>query len=109
MFLSNKITLKQIQNIADELERILDENTDEKVMSFTEDKEFKHLLEQINRTLEDRQNVNASYCRSELNTKRMLSNISHDLNMHIAKGEIYGFLGPNGAGKTTVMKMITNQ
>ncbi|WP_313073473.1 hypothetical protein [Lacrimispora sp.] len=51
MFLSNKITLKQIQNIADELERILDENTDEKVMSFTEDKEFKHLLEQINRTL----------------------------------------------------------
>lgn len=35
--------------------------------------------------------------------------IVSDLNMHIAKGEIYGFLGPNGAGKTTVMKMITNQ
>lgn len=35
--------------------------------------------------------------------------IISDLNMHVAKGEIYGFLGPNGAGKTTTMKMITNQ
>lgn len=79
MSLLNKSILKQVQNIADELKRILDENTDEKVMIFTEDKEIKHLLEQINRTLEDRQNANAGYRRSVLNTKRMLSNISHDL------------------------------
>jgi signal transduction histidine kinase len=79
MSLFNKKILKQVQNIADELKRILDENTDEKVMIFTEDKEVKHLLEQINRTLEDRQNANAGYRRSVLNTKRMLSNISHDL------------------------------
>ena len=25
-----------------------------------------------------------------------------DVNLHVKKGEIYGFLGPNGAGKTTV-------
>ena len=31
-----------------------------------------------------------------------------DVNIHIKKGEIYGFLGPNGAGKTSVMKMIAN-
>lgn len=31
-----------------------------------------------------------------------------DMNIHIKKGEIYGFLGPNGAGKTSVMKMVTN-
>ncbi len=31
-----------------------------------------------------------------------------DVNIHIKKGEIYGFLGPNGAGKTTVMKMAAN-
>ncbi|MEG0450408.1 MAG: ABC transporter ATP-binding protein [Lysinibacillus sp.] len=30
------------------------------------------------------------------------------VNMHVKKGEIYGFLGPNGAGKTTIMKMLTN-
>ena len=31
-----------------------------------------------------------------------------DVNIHVKKGEEYGFLGPNGAGKTTVMKMLTN-
>lgn len=31
-----------------------------------------------------------------------------DVDLHVKKGEIYGFLGPNGAGKTTVMKMIMN-
>ena len=31
-----------------------------------------------------------------------------DVDIHIRKGEIYGFLGPHGEGKTTVMKMITN-
>lgn len=36
------------------------------------------------------------------------SEIVININLHIKKGEIYGFLGPNGAGKTTVMKMITN-
>lgn len=30
-----------------------------------------------------------------------------EVNMHVKKGEIYGFLGPNGAGKTTIMKMLT--
>lgn len=34
--------------------------------------------------------------------------IVDSVNLHVKKGEIYGFLGPNGAGKTTVMKMITN-
>jgi ABC-type multidrug transport system, ATPase component len=36
--------------------------------------------------------------------KELVSN----LNMHIWKGQIYGFLGQNGAGKTTTMKMLTN-
>ena len=34
--------------------------------------------------------------------------IVKDVNLHVKKGEIYGFLGPNGAGKTTVMKMLVN-
>lgn len=28
------------------------------------------------------------------------------INIHINRGEIYGFLGPNGAGKTTLIKML---
>lgn len=29
------------------------------------------------------------------------------LNLHIDKGNIYGFLGPNGCGKTTVIRLLT--
>lgn len=29
-----------------------------------------------------------------------------NLNLHIPKGEIFGFVGPNGAGKTTTMKIV---
>jgi ABC-2 type transport system ATP-binding protein len=29
-----------------------------------------------------------------------------DINLHVAKGSIYGFLGPNGAGKTTTLRLI---
>jgi ABC-2 type transport system ATP-binding protein len=29
-----------------------------------------------------------------------------DLDIHVEKGEIYGFLGPNGAGKTTTIKIM---
>ncbi|MEF2877045.1 MAG: ABC transporter ATP-binding protein [Blautia sp.] len=32
--------------------------------------------------------------------------VIHDVNMHVKKGEIYGFIGSNGAGKSTIMKMI---
>lgn len=35
--------------------------------------------------------------------KTLVSNV----NLHIKKGEIYGFLGQNGAGKTTIMKLLT--
>lgn len=35
--------------------------------------------------------------------KALVSNV----NLHIKKGEIYGFLGQNGAGKTTIMKLLT--
>lgn len=31
-----------------------------------------------------------------------------DLNMHVKRGEIYGFVGPNGAGKSTTLKMLLN-
>lgn len=31
----------------------------------------------------------------------------NDLNLHINKGEIFGFVGHNGAGKTTTMKIVS--
>ena len=29
------------------------------------------------------------------------------VNMHVSKGDIYGFVGENGSGKTTVIRLIT--
>lgn len=35
-------------------------------------------------------------------------NVVDHVNLHVKKGEIYGFVGPNGAGKSTIMKMLLN-
>ena len=35
------------------------------------------------------------------------SKVVNAVNMHIRKGDIYGFIGKNGAGKTTFMKMVS--
>ena len=43
--------------------------------------------------------------RIEHYTKRFGDTVAvHDLSLHIAPGEIYGFIGHNGAGKTTTLK-----
>lgn len=40
-------------------------------------------------------------------TKKFGEKLAVDqINMHIKKGEIYGFIGKNGAGKTTTMKLL---
>jgi ABC-2 type transport system ATP-binding protein len=31
----------------------------------------------------------------------------HPLDLHVGRGELFGFLGPNGAGKTTTIRMAT--
>lgn len=68
-----------LRKISEDLCKILDKNTDEKIMLFTDDKNFVELNTQINRILDERQKMKADYRRSQLFTKRMLSNISHDI------------------------------
>ena len=29
------------------------------------------------------------------------------INLHVPKGDLFGFVGPNGAGKTTTIRMVS--
>ena len=33
--------------------------------------------------------------------------VLNNINMHINRGDIYGFIGKNGAGKTTTMRIVS--
>jgi signal transduction histidine kinase len=61
------------------LKRIINEQTDEKLLLHTEDKDMKQLLIEINRLFEHNQKIMADYNKMEISMRKMLSNISHDL------------------------------
>ncbi|MGD9675230.1 MAG: ABC transporter ATP-binding protein [Candidatus Bipolaricaulia bacterium] len=45
--------------------------------------------------------------RTEGLTRRFGSRVAVDaLDLHVPRGEVFGFLGPNGAGKTTTIRML---
>lgn len=70
---------KAIKEIAATIYHIVNFNTDEKIMFFSGNKYIIELMESINIILNDHQKAKADYKKSELSSKRMLSNISHDL------------------------------
>ena len=45
-------------------------------------------------------------CKTFKHAKNTVEAVKN-VNLHVSKGEIFGFLGPNGAGKTTTMRMLT--
>lgn len=70
---------KKLKQISWKLEEILDSGSDEKIMVFMDDRILMDLLGQINRLLLERQRIAADFRRSEASSKKMLSNISHDI------------------------------
>lgn len=72
-------TQKKIREIHRELKKIQDEESGERVMVFTDNKELMELAAQINRLLEENAKVEADFRRSEMSSRKMLSNISHDI------------------------------
>lgn len=72
-------TKAKIYEISSKLKKLLDTDSDEKVTVFTDNKSLIELATQINRMLEDRQKVKVEYRRAEMASKKMLSNISHDI------------------------------
>lgn len=70
---------KELSEIARKLGDILEKDSDEKVMVFTDDKALMDVVGEINRLLYDRQKIKAGRKREEEASKKMLSNISHDM------------------------------
>lgn len=69
----------KLKKISQKLEKIQDTDSDENVMVFTDNKVLMDLAAQINRLLENQRKVKVDYRRSEISSKKMLSNISHDI------------------------------
>lgn len=69
----------RLKEVSQKLEEILDTDSDENVMVFTDNQILMDLAAQINRLLENRRRLTADFRRSEISSKKMLSNISHDI------------------------------
>ncbi|MBW9172456.1 sensor histidine kinase [Clostridium estertheticum] len=68
-----------LRYIQKKLNKIINENTNEKLLVETEDKEIKKILVEINNLLDFNQKILADYRKKEISISKMLSNISHDL------------------------------
>ncbi|GFZ30337.1 two-component sensor histidine kinase [Clostridium zeae] len=65
--------------IEKKINNIIYNNSSEKLLVFTDDKELKSILIAMNKLLDKNQKVLAESSKSEITMKKMLSNISHDL------------------------------
>jgi len=70
---------KNLKYIGNKLNKIIRENTNEKLLVVTEDKGTREVLVGINRLLDFNQKLLADYRKKEISMTKMLSNISHDL------------------------------
>jgi len=76
---SKKERSKNLKYIEDKLIKIISENTNEKLLVVTGDKELIELLVSINKLLDFSQKIYSDYRKKEISMSKMLSNISHDL------------------------------
>lgn len=70
---------KTLCKISQKLSEILETDSEEKLMEFTEDRELIEVMAQINSLLIDRQKIQVDYKKEQMASKKMLSNISHDI------------------------------
>ncbi len=75
----NRGTRAKLKEITEKLSEILEQDTDEQIMVFTDDKVLMELCGQMNLLLLDRQKMKADFRKQEIASKKMLSNISHDI------------------------------
>lgn len=78
-FLFQRDISRKLREITAKLEEILNTDSEEKVMVFTDRRILTDLLGQINRLLLIRQKTTAGFKHTEETSRKMLANISHDI------------------------------
>lgn len=78
-FIYTKGIRAKLKKISRELTDIVENDSDEKIMVFTDSGTLMDLCGQINRLLSDRQKIKGDFRKQEISSKKMLSNISHDV------------------------------
>lgn len=94
----------KLRKISGKLKETMDTDSSESVMVFTDNKELMELSAQINRLLEKHKKVKADYRRSKIASKKMLSNISHDIKTPMTV--ILGYLEIMRISKTDTAEML---
>lgn len=100
-------TQGKLKKIGQKLKEIQDTDSDENVMVFTDNKVLMDLAAQINRLLENQRKVKVDFRRSEIASKKMLSNISHDIKTPMTV--ILGYLEImrlNGSGENEMLLKV---
>lgn len=93
--------------IHEKLKRIIGEKTDEKLLVHTDDEALKKILIEINRLFEHNQKIVATYNKTEMSMRKMLSNISHDLKtpLTVVLGYVEIMMNNPAASKENLQKI----
>jgi len=76
---ASKARQMALHDIRTKLQQIIVEESGESILLVTDDVELRELLASVNQLLEYARKKAAIYTRSEIETKKMISNLSHDL------------------------------
>ncbi len=71
--------------------------------------QFNSLYGKITPVMKIKKEIIMGYVLETFNLSKRYKNqwALKDVNMHVSKGDIYGFVGENGSGKTTVIRLVT--
>lgn len=79
LWISRKNLRRDVEKTAGALAELLEKDSDGRLMVFTGEDCIRRLLSGINRVLEEKQKLKADFYRAQMSSRRMLSNISHDI------------------------------
>lgn len=79
LYYNNLNQKRALQSITKDLQKIVEQNTDEKIMIITDEKCIQEMVAELNSLLNAQQKLRADNRKSKIQSNKMLSNVSHDI------------------------------